>query len=164
MVQSSSNGRVSKFKRHVDRVIQEIDKKAELEDNCLIDDDVDRLNGARFIENDNGNVTEETDLTLQDVKKILFTDLAAEPANYDGESYMGDALERRKSSFAVEPSREHVVHRNRFLSKLAYSGVWRNQPSGIKGTQKSISLTIFDWDDTLFPTSAFSPKTFEEMQ
>ena len=29
MVQSSSNGRVSKFKRHVDRVIQEIDKKVD---------------------------------------------------------------------------------------------------------------------------------------
>ena len=135
MVQSSGNGRVSKFKRHVDRVIQEIDKKAELEDNnYLIDDDVDRLNGARFIENDNDNVTEETDLALSDMKKILFTDLAAEPASYDGDSYMGDALERRKSSFAVEPSREHVVHRNRFLSKLAYSGVWRNQPSAFKGT------------------------------
>ena len=135
MIQSSSNGRVSKFKRHVDRVIQEIDKKAELEDNnYLIDDDVDRLNGARFIENDNDNVTEETDLALSDMKKILFTDLAAEPASYDGDSYMGDALERRKSSFAVEPSREHVVHRNRFLSKLAYSGVWRNQPSAFKGT------------------------------
>ena len=65
MVQSSNNGRVSKFKRHVDRVIQEIDKKAELEDNnYLIDDDVDRLNGARFIESDTDNVTEETDLTL----------------------------------------------------------------------------------------------------
>ena len=64
-MQSSSNGRVSKFKRHVDRVIQEIDKKAELEDNnYLIDDDVDRLNGARFIESDTDNVTEETDLTL----------------------------------------------------------------------------------------------------
>ena len=135
IVQSSGNGRVSKFKRHVDRVIQEIDKKAELEDNnYLIDDDVDRLNGARFIENDNDNVTEETDLALSDMKKILFTDLAAEPASYDGDSYMGDALERRKSSFAVEPSREHVVHRNRFLSKLAYSGVWRNQPSAFKGT------------------------------
>ena len=65
MVQNSNNGRVSKFKRHVDRVIQEIDKKAELEDNnYLIDDDVDRLNGARFIESDTDNVTEETDLTL----------------------------------------------------------------------------------------------------
>ena len=160
MVQNSNNGRVSKFKRHVDRVIQEIDKKAELEDNnYLIDDDVDRLNGARFIESDTDNVTEETDLTLQDVKKILFTDLAAEPAGFDGDSHLGDALERRKSSFAVEPSREHVVHRNRFLSRLAYSGVWRNQPSAVKGTQKSIFLTIFDWDDTLFPTSAFSPKT-----
>lgn len=24
-------------------------------------------------------------------------------------------------------------------------------------------MTIFDWDDTLFPTSAFSPKTQDEM-
>lgn len=57
--------RVSKFKRHVDRVIQEIEKKAELEDNnYLIDDDVDRFDGGRFVESDTDNVTEETNLTL----------------------------------------------------------------------------------------------------
>ena len=33
----------------------------------------------------------------------------------------------------------------------------------MKGTLKSTYLTVFDWDDTLFPTSAFSPKTQEEM-
>ena len=57
--------RVSKFKRHVDRVIQEIEKKADQEDNnCLIDDDVDRLNGGHFIESDNDNCADETNLTL----------------------------------------------------------------------------------------------------
>lgn len=28
---------------------------------------------------------------------------------------------------------------------------------------KSTNLTIFDWDDTLFPTSVYSPKSEEEM-
>ena len=61
-------------------------------------------------------------------------------------------------------SREHIASRNKYLSKLAYAGVWRNQPTGgVKGTLKSLHLTIFDWDDTLFPTSAFSPKTQVEM-
>lgn len=30
--------------------------------------------------------------------------------------------------------------------------------------QKTISLNIFDWDDTLFPTSAFTPRTNDEMK
>ena len=38
--------------------------------------------------------------------------------------------------------------RYRYLSKLAYKGVWNEVP-------KANNLVIFDWDDTLFPTSAF---------
>mmetsp|Transcript_3832 Transcript_3832/g.4434 ORF Transcript_3832/g.4434 Transcript_3832/m.4434 type:complete len:245 (+) Transcript_3832:599-1333(+) len=59
-------------------------------------------------------------------------------------------------------NREHVAPRNKYLSKLAYAGVW-NTSSKNPRVSKSTSLTIFDWDDTLFPTSAFAPKTPEEM-
>ena len=48
------------------------------------------------------------------------------------------------------------------MSKLAYSGVW-NPSARTARAGKSTNLTIFDWDDTLFPTSAFAPKTPEEM-
>ena len=55
--------------------------------------------------------------------------------------------------------------RNKYLSRLVHEGVWQTKPqSGVKGSSKSTFLTIFDWDDTLFPTSAFSPKTQEEME
>ena len=55
------------------------------------------------------------------------------------------------------------MHRNKYLSRLAYSGVWQNKSSAAKSSSKSTTITIFDWDDTLFPTSAFSPKTQDEM-
>ncbi len=59
--------------------------------------------------------------------------------------------------------RNHVMHRNKYLSRLAYAGVWQNKSSTAKSSSKSTTITIFDWDDTLFPTSAFSPKTQDEM-
>ena len=46
--------------------------------------------------------------------------------------------------------------RYRYLCKLTYKGVWSEQP-------KSNNLIIFDWDDTLFPTSAFMPKSQEDL-
>ena len=54
------------------------------------------------------------------------------------------------------------AQRNKYLSKLAYSGAWQSQ-GPTPGTTKLQNLTIFDWDDTLFPTSAFTPRTEEEM-
>ena len=53
--------------------------------------------------------------------------------------------------------------RHRYLSKLTYQKVWQQGKPGV-GTQKSISMIIFDWDDTFFPTSAYNPRTEEEMQ
>ena len=32
------------------------------------------------------------------------------------------------------------------------------------GTKKSQNLTIFDWDDTFFPTSAFNPRYEDDMR
>ena len=103
------------------------------------------------------NWQEETRGCLSDIKNIIIStsDLKT---NDDGDSCAQESRDRG-SSFQVEPSREHVLQRNKYLSKLAYTGVWKKQQSATKGTRKSTSLTIFDWDDTLFPTSAFSPKT-----
>jgi hypothetical protein len=54
----------------------------------------------------------------------------------------------------VQPRSAHEI-RNRFLSKLVLDRVWKNPAK--KGTPHQ-SITIFDWDDTLFCTSAFHPQ------
>lgn len=42
-----------------------------------------------------------------------------------------------------------------------------SSPSSIKAIKKDsrvVNLTIFDWDDTLFPTSSFNPRSEEDMR
>ena len=58
------------------------------------------------------------------------------------------------------------MQRNKYLSRLVQTGLWKQvrNAGGASGTQKSLNLSIFDWDDTLFPTSAFTPRTEEEME
>lgn len=53
-------------------------------------------------------------------------------------------------------SKENNIIRNKYLSKLTYSKVWGPGQSEVS---RQKGLTIFDWDDTLFPTSAFAPKS-----
>jgi hypothetical protein len=53
--------------------------------------------------------------------------------------------------------------RHKFISKLVYSGVLK-QGDSQRGTRKSQNLTIFDWDDTFFPTTAFNPRYEEDMK
>ena len=57
----------------------------------------------------------------------------------------------------ISPGKTDRQHRNRLLSKLTYSGVLKQQ------TRKSNNLIVFDWDDTFFPTTAFQPRTENEM-
>jgi len=54
--------------------------------------------------------------------------------------------------------------RHKFLSKLVYSGMLNKGADAHRGTRKSQNLTIFDWDDTFFPTSAFNPRYEEDMK
>jgi len=92
--------------------------------------------------------TSDNRLSLVDNKVLLNEDL----------EHASEAKDNRLSS----SGREHMVPRNKFLSKLAYAGVW-NATNNSRVKAKSTHLTIFDWDDTLFPTSAFSPKSPDEM-
>lgn len=50
--------------------------------------------------------------------------------------------------------------RNKFLSKLAYQKVWEPNQQHEK---RRVNITIFDWDDTLFPTSSFTPRSESHM-
>ena len=49
---------------------------------------------------------------------------------------------------------------NKLISKSAFPSSPR---SGQTKPAKTLNLTIFDWDDTIFPTSTFSPRNREEM-
>jgi hypothetical protein len=61
----------------------------------------------------------------------------------------------------VNDSIEAQKIRHNLISKMTYAGVFSSQS---KGTKKSQNLTIFDWDDTFFPTSAFNPRYEDDMR
>lgn len=66
---------------------------------------------------------------------------------------------KAKSEFSAPTYRpmDDKAVRFRYLCKLTYKGVWNEQP------KKSNNLVIFDWDDTLFPTSAFMPRCQDDL-
>lgn len=51
--------------------------------------------------------------------------------------------------------------RNRYLSKLSYTKSWYESEAQ---RQRHKNLIIFDWDDTLFSTSAFNPKSEHDVE
>lgn len=109
---------------------------------------------------------EESDLFLpEDLVAERFSELVDTRAEMEdpllGESAVVESSGSQGAAMTVRST--HLQHRNKFLSKLARSGIWETKHSSQVGSRKSVSLTIFDWDDTLFPTSAFTPKTEEEM-
>ena len=59
------------------------------------------------------------------------------------------------SDYVKKPMDDRAV-RYRYLCKLTYKGVWQEKP-------KAQNLIIFDWDDTLFPTSAFMPRCKDDL-
>lgn len=75
-------------------------------------------------------------------------EITSEVSKQDREEYnMADRMQKPMDDTAV---------RYRYLCKLSYKNVWNDRP-------KTNNLIIFDWDDTLFPTSAFMPRSHDDL-
>ena len=143
---------VSKFKKHLDRVMQSMETEECQQDLIAIEDYYDEVQTTSI--DDANSRSGENNLAMVDNSASSITIQNPEEL---------EETEDSQQKAAASNNREHIAPRNKYLSKLAYAGVWNPSSKNSQTKAKSTQLTIFDWDDTLFPTSAFSPKTPDEM-